>query len=64
MEKQNKLYHKHRKALSELTKNDLEELLEVNSQEIPAGKDEVSILKPIGQGNDLVHVPFKHTSSN
>ncbi|CAB3243872.1 unnamed protein product [Arctia plantaginis] len=40
MEKQNKLYHKHRKALTELAKTDLEELLEVNSQEIPAGKDE------------------------
>ncbi|KAJ8732599.1 hypothetical protein PYW07_015198 [Mythimna separata] len=40
MVKQNKLYYKYRNALSELSKSDLEELLEVNSQEIPAGKDE------------------------
>ncbi|XP_026729426.1 poly [ADP-ribose] polymerase [Trichoplusia ni] len=39
MEKQNKLYHKYRSALSELTKSDLEELLEENSQEIPSGRD-------------------------
>lgn len=41
LEKQNKLYFKYRGALSELSKRDLEELLEENSQEIPAGKDEV-----------------------
>lgn len=41
MEKQNKLYFKHRGALSELTKNDLHELLEENSQAMPAGKEEV-----------------------
>lgn len=41
LEKQNKLYYKYRNALSELSKPDLNELLEVNSQEIPPGKDEV-----------------------
>lgn len=44
MDKQNKLYHKYRSALSELTKSDLEELLEENSQEIPSGRDAVSLL--------------------
>lgn len=38
--KQNKLFHKYRAALSELKKNDLEELLEENSQEIFSGRDE------------------------
>lgn len=42
MEKQNKLFHKYRKALSELNKSDMEELLEENSQEVPAGRDEVN----------------------
>lgn len=40
MEKQNKLFHKYREALSELTKRDLEELLQKNSQKIPSGKNE------------------------
>ncbi|XP_072940740.1 poly [ADP-ribose] polymerase [Epargyreus clarus] len=38
--KQNKLYHKNRSALSELSKSNLHELLEANSQEIPSGVDE------------------------
>ncbi|XP_075970335.1 poly-(ADP-ribose) polymerase [Anticarsia gemmatalis] len=40
IEKQNKLFHKHRQALSELKKTDLEELLEHNSQQVVPGKDE------------------------
>lgn len=39
--KQNKLFHKYKKLLSDLTKSDLHELLEVNSQEILKGSDEV-----------------------
>ncbi|XP_063839454.1 poly [ADP-ribose] polymerase [Ostrinia nubilalis] len=40
MEKQNKLYFKYRNSLSQLSKSDLHELLEENSQALPAGKDE------------------------
>ncbi|KAL4708395.1 hypothetical protein ACJJTC_019631 [Scirpophaga incertulas] len=40
MDKQNKLYFKYRNALSKMSKTDLHELLEMNSQELPAGKDE------------------------
>lgn len=40
MEKQNKLFHKHRSALSELKKPDFDELLEYNNQEIASGRDE------------------------
>ncbi|XP_049866080.1 poly [ADP-ribose] polymerase [Pectinophora gossypiella] len=40
LEKQNKLYHKYRSALSELKKADLHELLEYNSQETAPGFDE------------------------
>ncbi|CAG9783197.1 unnamed protein product [Diatraea saccharalis] len=40
MDKQNKLYFKYRNALSEMSKNDIQELLEENSQEIPTGRDE------------------------
>lgn len=42
IEKQNKTFHKYRSALSELSKNDLHELLEANSQEVLRGRDEVS----------------------
>lgn len=41
IEKQNKTFHKYRSALSELSKNDLHELLETNSQEVLRGRDEV-----------------------
>lgn len=40
IEKQIQLFHKHRNALSELSKNDLQELLEANSQETSSSKDE------------------------
>ncbi|XP_045493688.1 poly [ADP-ribose] polymerase-like [Colias croceus] len=40
LEKQNKLFHKYRNLLSELSKTDLHELLEENSQEILKGTDE------------------------
>lgn len=42
MEKQNKLFHKHRDALIEFKKDELQELLQYNSQEVPVGRDEVS----------------------
>lgn len=41
LDKQNKLYYKHRDALDDYTKTELHELLEANSQEVPSGKDEV-----------------------
>ncbi|GBP32813.1 Poly polymerase [Eumeta japonica] len=40
IEKQNNLFQKYRKALSECTKNDLDEILETNLQEVPSGRDE------------------------
>ncbi|RVE52809.1 hypothetical protein evm_002466 [Chilo suppressalis] len=40
MEKQNKLYFKYRNALSDMSKSDLQELLEENSQEISTSRDE------------------------
>ncbi|KAL0840559.1 hypothetical protein ABMA28_015776 [Loxostege sticticalis] len=40
MEKQNKLYFKYRNMLKDLSKTDLHEILEENSQALPAGKDE------------------------
>ncbi|CAH2107562.1 unnamed protein product [Euphydryas editha] len=40
IEKQNKSFHKYRGALSELSKNDLHDILEANSQEVLKGRDE------------------------
>lgn len=45
MEKQNKLYFKYRNMLKDLSKTDLHEILEENSQALPAGKDEVFYLR-------------------
>lgn len=43
IDKQNKLFQKYRKSLSDLSKNDLAEILEHNSQEVFSGKDEVRV---------------------
>lgn len=43
IEKQNKLFDKHRNALMNTNKNDVEKILEYNLQGIPTGKTEVSL---------------------
>ncbi|XP_023941919.1 poly [ADP-ribose] polymerase [Bicyclus anynana] len=40
IEKQNKTFHKFRNGLSDISKQEIEDLLEENSQEIPKGRDE------------------------
>lgn len=41
LSKQNDLFHKYRRRLTELAKTDVQELLEANSQEILQGPDEI-----------------------